>query len=137
MPLSCSPTEPRRNCSPGQQPTAEAKQSQEPFNKQVSKAHTNAAPGHTRGSYLLLKEKGVQRLPAWENHHREAHSYRHHESHSDHLRHKVGREVHEDIPSNGFGVAHVAKEAHLSAGRGGEQGGLDSKASAQQKGGGQ
>lgn len=90
-----------------------------------------AAPGHTRGSYLLLKEKGVQRLSAWENHHREPHSYRHHESHSDHLRHKVGREVHEDVPSNGFGVTHVAKEAHLSGGRGSEQGRLGSKAHAQ------
>lgn len=88
---------------------------------QRSKSHKNPSKitSHTEaalGSYLLLKEQGVQCLSAGQDHHGEPHCHRHHESHSDHLCHHVGGEVHQDIPSNGLGVTHIAKEAHLGRG---------------------
>lgn len=65
------------------------------------------------GAYLLLKEHGVDGLPARQDHHGESHSHRHHETHSNHLRDQTGREVHEDISSDVLRETHVTKEAHL------------------------
>lgn len=70
-------------------------------------------PQEPREPYLLLEEQRVQRLPAGQNHHGEAHGHRHHEAGADYLRHQVGGEVHQHVAGDGLGEAHVAKEPHL------------------------
>lgn len=64
-------------------------------------------------SYLLLKQHGVDGLPAGQDHHGEAHSHGHHEAHSDHLRHKIRGKIHQHIPSYGVCKTYIAKEPHL------------------------
>ena len=66
-----------------------------------------------RGSYLLLTQQRAQGLPAWQDHHGEAHSHRHHEAHTEHLRHQVGGKVHEHVAGRGLGEADVAEKPHL------------------------
>lgn len=78
---------------------------------------------NSHGAYLLLKEHGVDGLPTGQDHHGESHSHRHHETHSNHLRDQIGREVHEDISSNVLRETYVTKEPHLGQREGNHQGG--------------
>lgn len=64
-------------------------------------------------SHLLFEKHGVDGLAAGQDHHGEAHRHRHHEAHADHLRHQVGREVHQHVARDLFSEADVAKETHL------------------------
>lgn len=107
MPFSPESHRAKAGLEPSQRPKSHK-------NPSKIKSHTEAA----LGSYLLLKEQGVECLSARQDHHGEPHGHRHHEPHADHLRHHVGREVHQHVPSNGLGVTHVAKEAHLGRGAG-------------------
>lgn len=65
------------------------------------------------GGYLLLKEHGVDGLPAGQDHHGEPYGHRHHEAHADHLRHQVGGEVHQHVARDVLRETDVAEESHL------------------------
>lgn len=64
-------------------------------------------------SHLLLKKHGVDGLAAGQDHHGESDGNRHHEAHTDHLRHQVGGEVHQHVAGNVICETDVAKESHL------------------------
>ena len=66
--------------------------------------------------YLLLKEHGVNGLATGQDHHGKAHGHGHHEAHADHLRHQVGREVHQHVARYVLREADVAEEPHLGTG---------------------